>query len=93
MSTKAQYVLKDADEGQCQCSHDLKLLTDKNTPDGWPAFLICFGCKSVTQVDGDNGETVQYKGGRRRKFTKTTKDPKDPKRVPRRRRRRSSPGT
>lgn len=42
-------------------------------PDGYPAFLICFSCQSVTEVKGDDGETVEYKRGRRRKHTKAAK--------------------
>ena len=68
------YVLKDADEGVCpRCNRELKLLTHKKMPDGYPAFLICFGCEDVVEVDGDDGETVEYKRGRRKKYTKEHK--------------------
>ena len=68
------YVLKDADEGVCpRCNRELKLLTHKKMPDGYPAFLICFGCEDVVEVDGDDGETVEYKRGRRKKHTKENK--------------------
>lgn len=69
------YTLKDSDEGVCEkCGKDLKLLTHKEMPDGYPAFLICFPCTSVVEVDGDDGQTVEIRRGRRKKFTKV--DPK-----------------
>ncbi len=73
------YALKDSGEGLCErCGKDLKLLTHREMPDGYPAFLICFPCQSVVEVDGDDGQTVEYRRGRRKKFTRT--DPKkDPK--------------
>ncbi len=68
------YTLRDADEGLCpDCSKELKLLTHKGLPDGYPAFLICFACRSVVEVDGDDGEVVEYKGGRRKKHTAANK--------------------
>lgn len=69
------YELRQADEGVCPaCEKNLDLLTHREMPDGWPCFLICFGCKSVTEVKGDSGETVVYKRGRRKKFTRVKKD-------------------
>lgn len=71
------YTLKDSDEGVCEkCGKDLKLLTHKEMPDGYPAFLICFACESVVEVDGDDGQTVEYRRGRRKKFTREAKLPK-----------------
>ena len=68
------YLLKQADEGLCSCgSPDLRLLQHKKLPDGYPAFLICFECRTVVVVQGDSGQIVQYKGGRRRKFTEEKK--------------------
>ncbi len=68
------YELRDADEGVCtKCSESLSLLTHRTLPDGYPAFLVCFRCRDVTQVDGDSGETVRYKRGRRKKFIKEHK--------------------
>lgn len=72
------YTLKDSDEGVCvKCAQDLKLLTHKTLPDGYPAFLVCFRCQDVTEVDGDNGQTVEYRRGKRKKFMKKKKDAKD----------------
>lgn len=72
------YGLRDADEGVCpKCEQDLQLLTHQTLPDGYPTFLICFPCRSVVQVDGDDGQTVAYRRGRRKKFIKRKKDPKD----------------
>ena len=69
------YQLKDSDEGDCpKCRIPLTLLQRKTLPDGYPAFLICFGCRDVTEVSGDDGQTVEYKRGRRKKF------PRHPKR-------------
>lgn len=74
------YELRDADEGVCtKCDRELNLLTHSAMPDGYPAFLICFGCRDVTQVDGETGETVAYRRGKRKKFTKI--DPKKDERA------------
>ncbi len=68
------YTLRNSDEGVCPCcEEDLNLLTNKEFPDGYPAFLICFRCHSVVEVKGDNGERVEYKGGRRRKHAEVKK--------------------
>ena len=61
-------LLDNNDGGVCKCGGGLKLLTHKHMPDGYPAFLICFSCAELTQVDGDNGVVVQFKGGKRKKF-------------------------
>ena len=64
------YVIQDSDEGDCSQGHPLKLMTHRQLPDGYPAFLICFLCQEVTMVDGDDGQVVQYKGGKRKRFLK-----------------------
>lgn len=82
------YTLRDSDEGLCpKCAQELQLLTHKTMPDGYPAFLICFACRDVTEVAGDDGETVEYRRGRRKKFTRV-KPKKDPKAQPTAKRRR-----
>ncbi len=70
------YALKD-DDGNCpRCLAPFSLLADATMPDGYPAFVICFGCRDVTHVDGEDGQTVVYRRGRRKKFPRVKKDPK-----------------